>query len=149
MASDYIFRKASFGGFNRDDVINYINQSKLNEEKLNLLIIEKENEIIKSCDFENSVVATGGSAVYGKEAMERLSENGTVVYLSIPVEELQRRISNIHTRGVAMKKGTTLYDLFEERRPLYEGYADITVECMGLTAEECVEKIAEELGFGK
>ena len=111
--------------------------------------IEKENEIIKSCDFENSVVATGGSAVYGKEAMERLSENGTVVYLSIPVEELERRISNIHTRGVAMKKGTTLYDLFEERRPLYEGYADITVECMGLTAEECVEKIAEKLGFGK
>ena len=45
MGADYIFRKASFGGFNRDDVINYINQSKLNEEKLNLLIKEKDNEI--------------------------------------------------------------------------------------------------------
>lgn len=111
--------------------------------------IDTENEIIKSCDFENCVIATGGSAVYGREAMEKLSENGTVVYLSIPVEELQRRIKNIHTRGVAMKKGTTLYDLFEERRPLYEKYADITVECTGLTAEECVEKIADAIGFGK
>ena len=111
--------------------------------------IQLENDIIFAEQFSNSVIATGGSAVYGKEAMERLAQNGTVVYLSIPVEELQRRISNIHTRGVAMKKGTTLYDLFEERRPLYERYADITVECMGLTAEECVEKIAEKLGFGK
>ena len=108
-----------------------------------------ENDVICGCDFENSVVATGGSAVYGKEAMEKLSQNGIIVYLSIPVEELERRIKNIHTRGVAMKKGTTLYDLFEERRPLYEGYADITVECIGLTAEECVERIAEEVGFGK
>ena len=111
--------------------------------------IEKENEIIKECDFENSVVATGGSAVYGKEAMKKLSENGTVIYLKIPVEELMRRIKNIHTRGVAMKKGTTLYELFEERKALYERYADITVDCMGLTAEECVEKIAEKIGFGK
>lgn len=105
--------------------------------------VEKENEIIRTCKFENSVIATGGSAVYGKEAMEKLSENGIIIYLSIPVNELERRIKNIHTRGVAMKKGTTLYDLFEERRPLYEKYADITIECMGLTAEECVEKIAE------
>ena len=111
--------------------------------------IKRENEIIAECDFENSVVATGGSAVYGKEAMEKLKKDGMVVYLSIPVEELERRIRNIHTRGVAMKEGTTLYDLFEERKALYEKYADITVDCVGLTAEESVNKIAEKLGFGK
>ena len=111
--------------------------------------LDIENKINASLDVNRTIIATGGSAVYGKEAMEKLKKDGMVVYLSIPVEELERRIRNIHTRGVAMKEGTTLYDLFEERRPLYEGYADITVECMGLTAEECVEKIAEKLGFGK
>lgn len=109
--------------------------------------IKRENEIISESDFENSVIATGGSAVYGKEAMEKLKRDGVTVYLSLPVEELQRRIKNIHTRGVAMKEGATLYDLFEERKALYEKYADITVECTGLTAEECVNEIAEKLGY--
>ena len=100
-----------------------------------------ENDVIASCEFFNCVVATGGSAVYGEEAMEKLRENGTVVYLNLPVSELKKRLSNIHTRGVAMKKGETIAELFEKRRPLYEKYADITVDCYGLTAEECVEKI--------
>lgn len=100
-----------------------------------------ENDVIASCEFFHCVVATGGSAVYGEEAMKRLSENGTVVYLNLPVSELQKRLSNIHTRGVAMKKDETIADLFKKRRPLYERYADITVDCQGLTAEECVEKI--------
>ena len=85
------------------------------------------------------MVATGGSAVYGEEAMKKLRENGTVVYLKLPVSELEKRLSNIHTRGVAMKKGETIADLYEKRRPLYEKYADITLDCYGLTAEECVE----------
>lgn len=109
--------------------------------------VQKENEIISACSFENCVVATGGSAVYGKEAMENLKKNGVVVYLSLPVEELEKRIKNIKTRGVAMKKGTTLYDLFEERKPLYEKYADITVNCVGLTAEDCVSGIAKALKY--
>lgn len=105
--------------------------------------IEKENEIISKCEFSNSVVATGGSAVYGKDAMEKLSKDGKIVYLSLPVSEIERRINNIQTRGVAMKKGTTLKELFEERRALYEKYADYTVDCFGLTEEECVNKIVE------
>ena len=100
-----------------------------------------ENDVIAGCEFSNCVIATGGSAVYGKEAMEKLKASGTVVYLKLPVSELEKRLSNIHTRGVAMKKGETITDLYEKRRPLYEKYADITVDCYGLTAEECVEKI--------
>ena len=103
--------------------------------------LQIENDVIASCEFFNCVVATGGSAVYGKEAMESLKENGTVVYLNLPVNELQKRLSNIRTRGVAMKKGETIAELYEQRKPLYEKYADITVDCFGLTAEECVEKI--------
>ena len=100
-----------------------------------------ENDVIASCEFFNCVVATGGSAVYGEEAMKKLKENGTIVYLKLPVRELEKRLSNIHTRGVAMKKGETIAELFDKRKPLYEKYADITVDCYGLTAEECVEKI--------
>lgn len=104
-----------------------------------------ENDIIAGCEFSDCVVATGGSAVYGKEAMENLRKNGTVVYLKLPVSELQKRLFNIHTRGVAMNKGETIADLYEKRRPLYEKYADITLDCYGLTAEECVEKIISNI----
>ena len=104
-----------------------------------------ENDIIVAEDFENSVIATGGSAVYGDEAMKKLKEISTVVYLSIPVEELEKRIKDIHSRGVAMKNGVTLHELFEERKSLYEKYADFTVSCQGLTAEECVEEIIKVL----
>lgn len=104
-----------------------------------------ENDVIAGCTFSNCVVATGGSAVYGEEAMEKLRKSGTVVYLKLPVSELEKRLSNIHTRGVAMKKGETIADLYEKRRPLYEKYADITLDCYGLTAEECVEKIISNI----
>lgn len=113
------------------------------EEEGTESFLETENRIILAQSFDGSVIATGGSAVYGKEAMEKLREISTVVYLSLPVEELEKRIKDIHTRGVAMKNGASLSELFAERRKLYEAYADFTVECKGLTAEECVEKIIE------
>ncbi len=109
--------------------------------------LETENRIICAQNFESAVIATGGSAVYGKEAMEKLRKISTVVYLSLPVEELEKRIKDIHTRGVAMKNGVTLRELYKERRSLYEKYAELTVECQGLTAEECVEKIIEKAGL--
>ncbi|MBQ8502660.1 MAG: shikimate kinase [Clostridia bacterium] len=107
--------------------------------------IEIEDEVISECEFENCVIATGGSAVYGETAMARLREKGVTVYLEIPVKELEKRLGNIQTRGVAMKKGTTIEDLLKERSPLYEKYADITVHCEGLTAEECVNVIHRSL----
>ncbi len=107
--------------------------------------IEIENSTIAECDFHSSVIATGGSAVYGEKAMNRLRENSVIVYLDLPLNELKKRLSNIRTRGVAMKKGTTLEELYSERCPLYEKYADITVKCENMTAEECVDKIVESL----
>ena len=104
-----------------------------------------ENDVICENDFQNCVVATGGSAVYGREAMEKLRANGTAVYLKLSPEELERRIDNIHTRGIAMKEGTSIAALYAERSPLYEKYADITVDCEGMTAEQCVDVIAKKV----
>ena len=105
-----------------------------------------ENDAICEAEFSNCVIATGGSAVYGEEAMKKLRKSGKTVYLKVECEELEKRINNIHTRGIAMKEGTTLALLFEERAPIYEKYADTTVDCTGLSPEECVDKIIDLMG---
>lgn len=104
-----------------------------------------ENDVICEAEFHNCVVATGGSAVYGEKAMEKLKNSGTVVYLKVDAAELKKRINNIHTRGIAMKEGTTIDELYSERAPLYEKYADITVDCASLTPEQCVDEIIRSI----
>ena len=107
--------------------------------------IRTEEEIILGEVFCGCVIATGGSAVYGKAAMEKLKRDGIVVYLKVGLPELIRRLGDITTRGIAMKSSETIEDLFNERAPLYEKYADVTIDCNGLTAEECVRSIYERL----
>ena len=87
-----------------------------------------EDRVNSRIDTENSVIATGGSAVYGKNAMEHLKSIGTVVYLSVSYESLEKRLGDLTDRGVALKEGQTLLDLYKERCPLYEKYADITID---------------------
>lgn len=117
----------------------------INEEGVEKFL-QIENDVICENEFENSVVATGGSVVFGEEAMRKLKENSLTVYLKVSVEELEKRVNNIHTRGIAMKEGATLKEIFEERSFLYEKYADVTIDCTKLTAEECVDKITEKAG---
>lgn len=105
--------------------------------------IQVENRVNSSLDVKHSIIATGGSVVYGKEAMEHLKEIGTVVYLRLPFEVLDQRLCDIKGRGVVLKDGQTLQDLFEERTPLYEQYADVIVDEYQLNVEETVEKIIE------
>lgn len=105
--------------------------------------IEIENRVNSQIEAEHSIIATGGSVVYGAEAMEHLREIGTVIYLKLPFSELQKRLSDIKGRGVVLKDGQTLFDLYEERVPLYEKYADITVDEYHLSIEETIEKIVE------
>lgn len=107
--------------------------------------IEIENRVNASINVEQSVIATGGSVVYGKEAMEHLKEIGTVVYLKLPYEALEKRLHNIKGRGVVLKDGQTLYDLYEERVLLYEKYADVIVDETNLDVEQTIQKIIEEL----
>lgn len=104
-----------------------------------------EEDTLLSVECSNTVIATGGSAVYGDEGMKHLRDISVVVYLKVPVRALERRIKNITARGVVMKKGESLSKLFERRSPLYEKYAHITVDCSGLSLEKCVDEIIKEV----
>lgn len=110
-----------------------------------------EEKVLLSINEENAVIATGGSAVYYESVMKHLSENGIVVYIDVPIEDLKKRLKNIKTRGVAMGKGQTLDDLYNMRKPLYEKYAEITVESNNsYSMEDTVEKmVAKILSYGK
>ncbi len=103
--------------------------------------IAVENRINSQIEEEKAVIATGGSVVYGKEAMRHLSEIGTIIYLKLGYEELDRRLNNLQGRGVVLRKGQNLKELYEERIPLYEKYADLTVEEENFTVEETLQNI--------
>ncbi len=103
--------------------------------------IEVENRVNSSIEAEHAIIATGGSVVYGAEAMAHLKEIGTVLYLKLPYEELQRRLRDIKGRGVVLKDGQTLKDLYAERVPLYEKYADLTVDEERCSIEQTIDKI--------
>lgn len=104
-----------------------------------------ENKVNAGIQAEKAVIATGGSAVYGKEAMEHFKETGIVVYLKLPFEELRERLGDLHKRGVVIREGSSLWELYKERIPLYEKYADIVIDCSGRDLRSIVEKIAEEV----
>ena len=97
-----------------------------------------ENRVNSQIEVEKSVIATGGSVVYGKEAMQHLREIGTVVYLKVSYDILEKRLHDIKGRQ-------DLRGLYEERVPLYEKYADITVCEDNLNVEQTIEKITEQL----
>lgn len=107
--------------------------------------IAVENRVNSELDVEKSIIATGGSVVYGKEAMQHLREIGTIVYLKVSYDILEKRLHDIKGRGVVLKDGQDLRGLYEERIPLYEKYADIIVCEDNLTVEETIEKIVEQL----
>ena len=90
----------------------------------------------------DTVIATGGSAVFCGKGMDVLRENGICVYLDLPIEELKKRLSNIRTRGIACRKGECLEEIFAEREPLYRRYADVTLKCVGLSTEQTVEEVS-------
>ena len=101
-----------------------------------------ENDVNASLSTHKSVIATGGSAVYGEGAMEHLRKMGTVFYLYLPYEELVVRLGDLTERGVSVREGQTLRELLEERRPLYERYAHRTIKCHGKQIREIVQEIA-------
>lgn len=104
-----------------------------------------ENDVNRSLKVTRSVIATGGSAVYGREAMEHLREIGMVVYLQLPLEEIAGRLGDLSARGVTLREGQSLEELFAERVPLYEKYAHITIDCREKMLRQVVETIVERL----
>ncbi|MBQ8752217.1 MAG: shikimate kinase [Clostridia bacterium] len=108
-----------------------------------------ENEVNASIDTHKTVIATGGSVVYGKEAMAHFKEIGTVVYLQVTLSELLRRLGNYATRGILMKEGETFTDLYNQRVPLYEQYADVTFSGTAADLITNAESLAARLSENK
>ena len=103
-----------------------------------------ENRINAALTATDSVIATGGSVVYGEEAMRHLKEIGTIIYLKLSCEAVEDRLGDLHARGVTIQPGWTLRDLYNERVPLYEKWADVTVDCEQLRLREVVAYIQEK-----
>ena len=106
-----------------------------------------ENEVNSKLNLDKTVIATGGSVIYGQEAMKNLIKLGTVVYLKVSKEELKTRIGDFKTRGIAIEKGKTFDDLYMERTPMYEKYANITIESEKNDLVETAKKIIGNLGL--
>ena len=137
-------------GFIDTDILIQINQQKslqeiINEsDHLNLRKIE-EGEILK-LNIDKHIISTGGSVPYSKASMAHLSKISTIVFLQASYEEIERRIHNFETRGIAKSKDQTFRELFAERQVLYEKYADITVACDELNQDEVAMAVAELSG---
>ncbi len=142
-------RRLGYGYLDTDSFISQREKSTLQG------IIEKQGlkrflEIEKSVGSEivcdRVIIATGGSMVMSKEAMENLKSIGKVVYINVPVDELKRRLGNFSDRGIAMSENETLEDVLKKRTPYYNKYADITVNYKaGNSLEETVEDIIKAL----
>jgi len=107
--------------------------------------IKIEESVILSLDVKNHIISTGGSVVYSEAAMNHLKASGVVVFLNARLYQLERRLKNMHRRGIAMKGNRTLASLYRERLPLYEKYADISIDCSKKHIETIVSEIKNNL----
>ncbi len=104
-----------------------------------------EEEVICATVRSEHVIATGGSAVYSEKAMEHLKKSGLVVFLNVSFEEITRRVTDFGSRGIAMREDQTFRDLFNERFPLYQRYADITIDCQSKNQDIITTEISRNL----
>ena len=137
-------------GFIDTDLIIQQQQKRLLQDIINTDGLEHfldcERDAVMSVICENCVIATGGSVVFRDDAMRHLKENGTVVFIDVPVEMLEARLSNIRTRGIAAAKGETVAEIYSERLPYYKKYADIVLTANGDNIEQSVEELIRMLG---
>ena len=108
-----------------------------------------ENAVNAAIEADKTVIATGGSVIYGAEAMEHLKSIATVVYLKLDYDTLDSRLGSLRGRGVVLRDGQTLRDLYQERVPLYEKYADVTVDEAGLDLEATLTAVLAGLYLHK
>lgn len=137
-------KKIGYGYIDSDSVI-VAREGKiladLIEELGNEGFLAIEAKVNSSICASRCVISTGGSAIYSGEAIEKMRESGIIVYLKLSYEEVSRRLGDLKKRGVVMKEGYTLKDLYEERVPLYEKYADVVVELGNASIEENTEEL--------
>ena len=104
-----------------------------------------EQDYVTCIDIKNAVIATGGSVVYYESSMRSLKSDGIIVYLQLPLSELEKRLGDLNQRGVVLEPGQTLPALYEKRTPLYEQWADVTMDLSGLNHDESIEAILKRL----
>ena len=109
--------------------------------KLELEFKKVENDVISKLELDNTIIATGGSAVYGKEAMKHLRDISKVVYIQLSEENIEDRLGDLNERGVVLEDGETLQELYDERIPLYKKYAHIIVNADDMVLREVVKNI--------
>ncbi len=134
--------------FDTDLLVQGLEQSRLQElidTRGTDYFFEAEEKAILSLKLEATVIATGGSVIYSEKAMQHLKSLGKVIYLRMSYEKMLERINDLTTRGIVVKKGTTLLDMYNERIPLYEKYADCIIDCDRNTVEETVEEIIKAI----
>lgn len=107
---------------------------------------EIEDEVNAGLDFDNCIISPGGSVVYGEKAMQHLKEISVIIYLELSYTAIKSRLGDLRERGITLKEGQSLKDLYLERVPLYEKYADITVNEMKKSLAKTIDEICERLG---
>ena len=132
--SDLVIQKQY--GKKLEDIISQVGPAKFNEI---------EEEVNANLHLEKSIIATGGSVIYGPKAMKALAEEGHIVYIKLSYEEIEKRLGSLKERGVSIKEGMTLKDLYDERIPLYEKYAEIIVDTSNMDVRESVLFIMDKI----
>lgn len=135
-----------YGYIDSDSVIVAREGKRLNEIIAELgreSFLDIEAKVNSELCATRCVIATGGSVIYREKAMEKLKTMGKIVYLKLSLDTIASRLGDLKARGVALKEGFTLKDLYEERVPLYEKYADIAVDLDGLTVLEAAKKVQQ------
>ena len=137
-----------YGYVDSDSVIVAREGKRLNEiiaQQGTEAFLNIEAKVNSELSADRCVIATGGSVIYREKTMQKLQTMGTVVYLKLSCEEIESRLGDLVKRGVAIKEGYTLKDLYEERAPLYTKYTHLTVELDGKNIDEAVQMVVEVL----
>ena len=137
-----------YGYIDSDSVIVARAGKRLNEiiaEVGREAFLDVEAKVNSELCADRCVIATGGSVIYRDYAMQKLKEMGRVVYLKLDYEIIKNRLGDLQKRGVALKEGFTLKDLYDERTPLYEKYADVTVHLRGKSIAESVQEVVKAI----
>ncbi len=140
-----ILAKLTSRDFIDTDVLIQISQGRLLQDIVDteghMALRRIEEDILLGLHCDHHVIATGGSAVYSPVAMKHLKSNGIIVFLDVDLPTLESRVQDFDTRGLAKRPDQSFSDLFEERIVLYRKYADVTIDCMGLSQEEVCAQI--------
>lgn len=144
----YLSELIGYGYIDSDSVIvarEGMRLSEIIEQKGTEAFLDIEAKVNSEICASRCVIATGGSVIYRERALAALKKIGKVVYLQLSYEEIDRRLGDLKARGVALKEGYTLRDLYNERIPLYEKYADVVVCLDGLTVEQSAKAVEEAI----